>query len=133
MFQPTWFLTPIRVTLAPRASYSRNRNGITGRASRAEHYQALVHWTPLKAGRFEGTLGLSSEWIRTLSGAPGPRPSFDRRYIGTFAIRWGAGIPAPAPSIPTALEFQPFRPTPGVIADRLASDAEPGVAGPRGF
>lgn len=126
MVQPTWFLTPIRVTLAPRASYARSKNGITGRAPRSEHYQALVYWTPVKAGRFEGTIGLSSEWIRSVSGAPGPRPSFDRRYVGTFAIRWGAGIPAPAPSIPTSLEFQPFRPTPGVVANRLASDREPG-------
>lgn len=133
MFQPTWSLTPIRVTLAPRATYSRSKNGITGRAPRAEHYQALVYWTPLKAGRFEGTLGLSSEWIRTVSGAPGPRPSFDRRYIGTFAIRWGTGIPAPAHSIPAALEYRPFRPTPGVVADRVGSGAGPGAAGPGGF
>jgi hypothetical protein len=133
MVQPTWFLTPIRVTLAPRASYARNRNGITGRSPRSEHYQALVYWTPLKAGRFEATVGLSSEWIRSVSGAPGPRPSFDRRYIGTFAIRWGAGIPAPAPSIPTSLEFQPFRPAPGVLAGRLGSDFEAGSPAPRGF
>ena len=133
MVQPTWFLTPIRVTLAPRASYARSKNGITGRAPRSEHYQALVYWTPLKAGRLEGIVGLSSEWIRSVSGAPGPRPSFDRRYIGTFAIRWGAGIPAPAPSIPTSLEFQPFRPAPGVVAGRLESDFGAGTPAARGY
>jgi len=104
--QPTWTIPAIRVTLAPRASYARTEMSIANRVQRAEQYQALLYWAPLRAGRFEAILGLSGEWTRNRAnfGVPGPM-GFDRRYIGTFAIRWGAGTaqglaPMPAPVAP---------------------------------
>ncbi len=117
-FQPTWTIAPIRVTLAPRASYTRNHSSVSGRSPRAEQYQALAYWSPLKVGRFEAILGGSVDWSRALSGAPGPQPPFARRYIGTFTIRWGGGTSGAASAMtpPAALEFRPFRPTPAMLA-----------------
>jgi len=135
MFQPSWTIAPIRLTLAPRASYSRNSSSVTGRAPRTEQYQAQFYWAPIKIGRLEPIVGLAGEWSRSVSGAPGPRPGFDRRYIGTFTIRWGAGAPAAGGSAaapPAALEFRHFRPTPGIVASRWAP-ALSGGFGPPGF
>jgi hypothetical protein len=111
--QPTWSLTGIRVLLAPRASYARTETRIADRVERAEQYQALAYWSPLRAGRFEAILGLSGEWTRSRANFGAARPNgFDRRFAGTFALRWGAGTaatgaPMPSPVTPEALPVLP--------------------------
>ncbi len=123
-FQPTWAIPAIRVQLAPRASYFRGENSISKFVTSGEQYQALLYWSPLRVGRFETMIGLSSEWLRNRTSSPGGSSSAsDRRYIGTFAIRWGAGAAAsnaPMPAAAATPQLAP--PPPGALASLFSPD-----------
>lgn len=110
--QPIWTLPALRVILAPRASYGRAESSISRAVQRSENYQALIYWSPFRRGRFETVLGLSGEWTRNRGGTGTAQTSgFNRRYAGTFAIRWGAGTAqGTAPPMPAPVTPQPAAP-----------------------
>jgi len=94
--QPRWTLRALRLSLLPRATYSRSESEAARFASQGEQYQVLLEWRPFRPGEFEAVLGASGDWSRSRFGPADP--GYTQRYTGTLSIRWGVGASSGEPT-----------------------------------
>ncbi len=92
--QPTFAIPSLFLSLQPQVSYNHTTNDLTRSDSRVERYTAMLQWNPQWLQKV-GALQLATNWNYNESGYGGrTTQSNDRSYVGTFTLKWGAGVGA---------------------------------------
>ncbi len=98
--QPAVTLSPVHLTVTPRASYSRSENDRAGGVNESEQYQLLLDWTPpwlASSLAFQ----LSGDLMRSTSSLQETTPPFTRRIVFAITMRGGASLAPPPPAADT--------------------------------
>jgi hypothetical protein len=87
--QPSYAVPRFWITFAPRASYSRGKNGLYGTLNTNEQYQALMSFAPPWLASL-ASLQFATDWTHN-AGTNMPATAYTRRYTGTMNFKWGVG------------------------------------------